>query len=44
MIEKSELMELLLRMNVTASQAEIEYWLGDNDENNDGLIDFGMCR
>ena len=27
-------------MNVTASQSEVEYWLGDNDQDGDGLIDF----
>jgi Ca2+-binding EF-hand superfamily protein len=39
-IEKEELLELLKTMRINASQSEIDYWLGENDKDDDGLIDF----
>ena len=44
-IEKEELIHLLEKMDIHCTPAEVEYWLGDNDENDDGVLDFGeFCR
>lgn len=39
-IERDELAALISRLGVKTTQADMEYWLGDYDENQDGEIDF----
>ncbi|KAG5190920.1 hypothetical protein JKP88DRAFT_285543 [Tribonema minus] len=39
-IEKDELMDMLRRLGIIVSETEIEYWLGDNDQDSDGVISF----